>query len=142
VLLAVAGGPEVGRLRALRRLLKTLVADVYLLERDGAVRGVVAVVYRRSLAQGGLVATIDALELLGESSAVDRAGDAKLLAACALSRAERRGCVAVDAAITAPEAVAAIEGAGFAAVAPQRWRSLRSTAARGRTAVADAPEKG
>src|SRR5262249_9315245 len=47
----------------LRRLLKTLVADLYVLERRDAVVGVVAVTYRRSLAHGGLVATIDLLRV-------------------------------------------------------------------------------
>lgn len=147
-LLGVAGGPEPGRVRALSRLTKTLAADVYVLERAAEVRGVVAVAYRRSLARGGLVATIDALQALppaagtgsratdpdatapGEPEEQSRR-DAEALLELALTRARRRGCVAIDAAPPSPHLRAALEARGFVAAAVQLVHSLRAPAAGG-----------
>lgn len=112
-LLHVVGGPEVARVRALRRLTKTLTADLYVLDRTAALHGVVAVVYRRSLAHGGLVATIDALAAWTASSDAQRQHDTAALLACAIGRARRRGCVAIDAAPSEPELRTALAAEGF-----------------------------
>jgi len=132
-LLELVGGPAAGRMRALHRLTRTLVADVYVLERAAALRGVVAVVYRRSLAHGGLTATIDAVRALpetreGDAQTADERADVRALVACAVARAERRGCVAIDAAPTTPDVRAALDEAGFAPGAVQLVRPLRPAA--------------
>ncbi len=128
-LLEVVGGPPAGRLRALRRLTRTLAADVYVLDRGERVCGVVAVVYRRSLAHGGLTATIDTVRTLpGPEAPADMRRDVSALVACAIARAERRGCVAIDGAPTAPELRAALEEAGFVPAATQLVRPLRGAA--------------
>ena len=146
-LLDLVGGPPVGRARALRRLQKTLASDLYVLERDGAIAGVVSIAYRRSLPHGGLVATIDDVRLLGASLAGESDGapfgtfpeqDLEQLLECAVTRAARRGCVAIDTGIADPAVVAALAGRGFAPVAAWRVRSLRTEA---RDADA-APEEG
>ncbi|HEY8515976.1 MAG TPA: hypothetical protein VIS07_10730 [Candidatus Binatia bacterium] len=112
-LLHVVGGPPERRVRALRRLTKTLAADLYVLDRAAEVRGVVAVIYRRSLAHGGLTATIDAVHAWDEAGAEQTRRDTEALVACAIDRARRRGCVAIDAALPAPEVRAALEAQGF-----------------------------
>lgn len=94
-LLAVTGGPEPGRIRALRRILGSLQCDVHLLDGPGDPLGVVAVGYRRSVAEGGLVATVDLLCLLGDGGS-DPVSALETLAACAFERARRRGCVAIE----------------------------------------------
>lgn len=128
-LLHMVGGPEPGRVRALRRLTKTLDADLYVLDRDAAVQGVVAVVYRRSLTHGGLTATIDALAAWTAADAGDRQRDAVALLSCAISRARRRGCVAIDTALHADQVHTALEAEGFTSGASQLVLSLRDGAA-------------
>lgn len=95
ILQPAVGGPTAGRVRALRRLLKTLVADVYVLDRAGRVDGVISLNYRRSFAAGGLVATIDALHVFREEAAT-RQADTALLLQHGLLRANKRGCVAIE----------------------------------------------
>lgn len=124
-LLHAVGGPEAGRVRALRRLTKTLHADVYVLDRDATLHGVVAVVYRRSLAHGGLTATIDALTTWSPAGDDARRRDERALVACALSRARRRGCVAVDSALAQPEIRTALAAEGFLPAATQLVLDLR-----------------
>lgn len=129
-LLDQVGGPPGTRLRALSRILKTLVADVYVIDEGGALRGVVAVTYRRSLAHGGLVATIDLLRALTGEGVCEESRSALTaqLVECALFRARRRGCVAIDASAADPDSAQALERAGFAPVAAVRVCSLRSAA--------------
>ncbi|MEW6268281.1 MAG: hypothetical protein AB1689_03165 [Thermodesulfobacteriota bacterium] len=124
-LLPVVGGPPEGRLRALRRLTKTLAADLYVLDRAAEVRGVVAVVYRRSLAHGGLTATIDAVHAWGDAGAEQARRDTAALVACAVARARRRGCVAIDTSLPAAEVRSALEAQGFTAGASQLVLELR-----------------
>lgn len=124
-LLHAVGGPEVGRVRALRRLTKTLDADVYVLDRAATLHGVVAVVYRRSLAHGGLTATIDALATWSAAGDGARRRDERALVACALQRARRRGCVAIDTALPQPEIRTALAAEGFQPGAPQLVLDLR-----------------
>src|SRR5689334_21660879 len=83
-LLHLVGGPEAGRVRALRRLTKTLTADLYVLDRASEVRGAVAVIYRRSLAHGGLTATIDTIEAWADDGGGASASGAAALLACAI----------------------------------------------------------
>jgi hypothetical protein len=128
-LLHVVGGPEVGRVRALRRLTKTLAADVYVLDRDAVLHGVVAVLYRRSLAHGGLTATIDTVEAWTSDGAAGRSRDAAALLSCAIGRARRRGCVAIDTALASAEIRTALEAEGFTPGAPQLVLGLRDGAA-------------
>jgi hypothetical protein len=125
-LLHLVGGPEAGRVRALRRLTKTLVADVYVVDRDATVLGVVAVLYRRSLAHGGLAATIDTIAAWTSSSSDQRRHDESALLACAIERARRRGCVAIDTALPAPELRTALEAQGFTPSATQLVLALRA----------------
>ncbi|HZR82844.1 MAG TPA: hypothetical protein VFD92_17240 [Candidatus Binatia bacterium] len=125
-LLDHVGGPAAGRLRALRRVLKTLVADVYVLDAGDAVRGVVAVTYRRSLARGGLTATVDLLRAFPAGDAAAGEDVLRALVGCALERARRRGCVTIDSPLADVDAVRALEDAGLAPVATQRELSLRS----------------
>ena len=125
-LLHAVGGPGAGRVRALRRLTKTLVADVYVLDRAAALHGIVAVVYRRSLAHGGLTATIDALSAWGETGEDQRRRDQAALLACALGRARRRGCVAIDASLPDPDIRTALAAEGFLPAAPQLVLDLRA----------------
>ena len=75
-LIPLTSGPMAGRVRALRRLLKTLVADVYVRCSDKEIHGCVAVVYRRSLREGGLTATIDLLFCAEEGAAASLAAAA------------------------------------------------------------------
>jgi len=125
-LLHVVGGPEVGRVRALRRLTKTLTADLYVLDRGSTVHGVVAVVYRRSLAHGGLTATIDAIGAWSEDATGDQTQrDTAALLACAISRARRRGCVAIDTALPSAGIRATLEAQGFSPGATQLVLGLR-----------------
>jgi len=126
-LLDDVGGPPAGRLRCLRRLLKTLVADVYVLERSAGIAGLISVTYRRSLAHGGLVGTIDLLRLhpVADPGAADET--ASLLAACAIDRARRRGCVALESPPVDPATARALERAGLLEVAALRVLSLRSS---------------
>ena len=124
-LLHAVGGPEAGRVRALRRLTKTLAADLYVLDRAASVDGVVAVLYRRSLAHGGLTATIDALSAwTAYGDAVRRRDEAALLA-CAIGRARRRGCVAIDTALPHPDIRTALAAEGFLPAAAQLVLDLR-----------------
>jgi hypothetical protein len=125
-LLENVGGPASSHLRNLRRLLKTLVADVYVLAGAGGLLGVVAVTYRRSLAHGGLVATIDLLRVRASAdSEADRLSAATLVR-CAVDRATRRGCVAVDSAIAEVAVADALEHAGLTRVAAHRLLPLRN----------------
>src|SRR5215831_2776478 len=110
-LLECVGGPPAGRARALRRLEKTLAADVYVIDDGERLVGVVAVIYRRSLAEGGLVATVDWLAPLGDDDDAPAAIGA--LVDCALSRARRRGCVAIDATPGDPRVLDAFRARGF-----------------------------
>lgn len=112
-LLHAVGGPEAGRVRALRRLTKTLAADLYVLDRDATVQGVVAVLYRRSFAHGGLTATVDALATWSSDGDDARRRDEAALVACAIGRARRRGCVAIDSALPEPEIRSALATEGF-----------------------------
>jgi len=98
VLAEYVGGPPARRVRALRRLLATLAADVYVVDRGGTVTALLAVHYRRSLAHGGPLATIDAMRTIGSIDETDRE-DLALLVECALTRAKRRGCVAIDSSV-------------------------------------------
>jgi len=126
-LLDDVGGPLAGRLRSLRRLLKTLIADVYVLEHAAAILGVVCVTYRRSLTHGGLVATIDLLRVRPSPDSGAAEQVAGLLVGCAVERARRRGCVAIDSPVVDPSVTRALERAGMVEVAPQRLLSLRSS---------------
>jgi hypothetical protein len=123
-LLGVVGGAEPARARALRRVLKTLAADVYVLDRDRRIDGVVAVFYRRSLRQGGLVATIDALETFARDAGGDGATDLDALLDHALDRARRRGCVAVDAATDVEPLQRALALRGFQTRTPLWMQAL------------------
>jgi hypothetical protein len=128
-LLHLVGGPPAGRVRALRRLTKTLTADVYVLDRASAVQGAVAVIYRRSLAHGGLTATIDTVAAWASASDERRThDDTALLLACAIARARRRGCVAIDSALATAELRDALEAQGFTASATQLVLDLRGDA--------------
>jgi N-acetylglutamate synthase-like GNAT family acetyltransferase len=129
-LLHLVGGPEAGRVRALRRLTKTLTADLYVLDRASAVQGAVAVIYRRSLAHGGLTATIDTIAAWPHEDTGERAHrDTAALLACAIARARRRGCVAIDTALQRTELRAALEAEGFIPGALQLVLDLRADAA-------------
>lgn len=119
------GGPTAARVRVLRRLFKTLAADVYVLDREGAVAGVVALHYRRSLALGGLLATIDAMMSLRSGAEAIRE-DLSLLMQCALTRAQRRGCVGIDAALADEHVRQLLRDNGFEAGPEQLARALRS----------------
>jgi N-acetylglutamate synthase-like GNAT family acetyltransferase len=122
-LLALTRGPEVGRVRALRRLLKTLAADIYIRRAGGTITGCVGVIYRRSLAHGGLVATIDTLACLtGEPASVVESIE---LLDFALARARRRGCVGVDFATADPNLEAELKNRGFTAPTRQWVANLR-----------------
>lgn len=123
-LIELAGGPPAGRVRALRRLLKTLTADVYVIDREGVLGGVVAVHYRRSLAHGGLLATIDAMVPLRPGDDAGRE-DLSLLVDCAITRAKRRGCVGIDSSIAADDVRLALREQGFESGPEQLGRSLR-----------------
>lgn len=128
-LLHVVGGPEAGRVRALRRLTKTLTADLYVLDRAAAVHGVVAVIYRRSLAHGGLTATIDTVRAWSDDDGGHQARrDTEALVACAIARARRRGCVAIDTAVPADALHGALEAQGFTPHATQLLLDLRDHA--------------
>ena len=118
------GGPGAGRVRALRRLIKTLTADAYVIDRDGAVDGVVVVVYRRSFSQGGLVATIDALEAM-RFGADEIREDIELLVECAVRRATRRGCVGIDTGVAGEIVRDVLVARGFAVGTAQLGRTLR-----------------
>jgi hypothetical protein len=88
-LLGIAGGDRLERY--FRRIVADLGTDLYVAEdREGAIVGLVSVVYARSLACGGLSATLDGA----------RATPAVLdgLLAFAEERARRRGCVRLTAA--------------------------------------------
>jgi N-acetylglutamate synthase-like GNAT family acetyltransferase len=128
-LLNVVGGPQPGRLRALRRLTKTLTADLYVLDRAAEVRGVVAVVYRRSLTHGGLTATIDAVHAWPDGDREQASRDTAALLATAISRARRRGCVAIDTALPCAEVRALLQSQGFTAGASQLVLELRDPTA-------------
>lgn len=126
-LLPVTGGPEPGRIRALRRLLGSLQCDVHVLDGPGGPLGVVAVGYRRSVAEGGLVATVDLLCLLGGGGG-DPGAALETLTVCAFERARRRGCVAIE--IEFPEGLGAEARARVApgdpaAIAARRVHRLR-----------------
>jgi hypothetical protein len=124
-LTSCVGGPNVGRVRALRRLLKTLAADVYVVDRGASVDGVVAVTYRRSLKHGGLLATIDTLATLRSRDTTSQGHeDLHKLVECALSRARRRGCVAIDSTVSSPEALSVLHTRGFAAGPPLLLQAL------------------
>ena len=125
-LIRVVGGPEPARARALRRILKTLVADVYVLERERRIDGVVAVLYRRSVRRGGLVATIDTVESFVEGD-LGREDTARLVA-LALERARRRGCVAIDATVDDEEARRALRESGFASGEARLERTIEPSA--------------
>lgn len=125
VLVEITGGPPAGRIRALRRLLKTLAADVYVVDRRGSLDGVVAIHYRRSLARGGLIATIDAMASLRHRDD-EIHEDLALLVAYALRRAGLRGCVAIDCTVATPEVRNLLDDNGFEAGPRVLARCLRS----------------
>ncbi len=137
-LLPLVVAPPAARVRALRRLLTSLATDVYVqLADDGTetLTGVVAVGYRRSLRHGGLVGTIDTLAALAPTDSGSPASaataaeghaasppppplaDALLdeLLTCAVWRAGRRGCVALEAPCLPARARATAQRAGFIA---------------------------
>src|SRR5262249_37184544 len=125
------GGPEKSRLRALRRRQERLAPDRYVIDEGGRVRGVVAVTYRRSFAEGGLAATLDTLHVFGAPAGVPPEAAAqtideyrRLLVDCALERARRRGCLAFDAAPSDVPTQALLETRGFVALERQRRASL------------------
>ena len=122
-LIPLTSGPMVGRVRALRRLLKTLVADIYVRCSDDEIHGCVAIIYRRSMQQGGLTATIDLLF----STDGGRSGDQvrEELLDLAFHRARRRGCVAIDCATDDKQLARAITARGFQPGATQWVASLR-----------------
>lgn len=124
-LLHLVGGPEAGRVRALRRLTKTLTADLYVLDRATELQGVVAIHYRRSLTYGGLTATIDALAAWAAGADEDRHRDRAALLTCAITRARRRGCVAIDAALSPAEIRTLLAAEGFSPGAAQQVLELR-----------------
>ncbi len=124
------GGPPAGRVRALRRLLKTLSADVHVIDREGHIDGFVSVTYRRSFTHGGLLATVDAMMSFRES-AERRREDLALLATNACHRAEQRGCVAIDGAVVGAEEREALRERGFAAGPEKLERSLRREGGKG-----------
>ncbi len=118
LLAGIVGGPEPGRVRATRRILGSLAADVYLsIEGDGSTSGVFMVAYRRSLLAGGLVAEIDLLRCLAPIPSPAREEVLRLLLEGALLRARRRGCVAVSAGVDDESRGALLERAGFEAFA-------------------------
>ena len=121
----VVGGPVAGRVRALRRLFKTLVADVYVLDRAGRVDGVISLNYRRSFRAGGLVATIDTLHVFREEGA-DRQADTALLLQHGLLRANKRGCVAIEGCEIDPGLAEALHSQGFDSGPALLQRSLRA----------------
>ncbi len=143
-MLGAAQSPPEGQVRALRRLLKTLASDVYVEvsgENPEALSGVVALGYRRSLRHTGLVGTIDTLACLqpppdgvtpegslGETQDLLPAPDAAALQAtfltllrCAIWRAQRRGCVLLEAPGLNPAAEPLAHAAGFVAVQGNLW---------------------
>ena len=122
-LIPLTSGPMAGRVRALRRLLKTLVADIYVRCSGDEVRGCVAIVYRRSLQQGGLTATIDLLFSTEDGESGDQVREELL--DHALQRARRRGCVAIDCATDDPQLARAINARGFQPGGTQWVASLR-----------------
>lgn len=128
LLLPLTAAPEPGRVRALRRLLKSLAADVYLHFEGSTATGCVAVVYRRSLAAGGLVATIDMLAAL--PAAPDAAAEHRSLVQYAVYRARRRGCVSIDGALEGPAAKAA-QDAGLRPAGQQWATTLRPQGEKG-----------
>ena len=105
----VLGATADGRLvRVFRRHLADLGNDVYVAEdAGGELVGVVAVVYRRSLVEGGLAATLDGV----------RAPDGLIegLLAFAEERARRRGCRRLTACLAADDATlrAALVARGY-----------------------------
>ncbi len=124
VLAETAGGPPAGRIRALRRLLKTRAADVYVVDRNESLDGVIALHYHRSLSRGGLIATLDTITSFRGSDGEVRI-DLELLMTYALRRADRHGCVAIDCAVAAPEVRKLLNDNGFEAGPPVLARSLR-----------------
>jgi hypothetical protein len=133
-LLGVVGGPEPARARALRRVLKTLAADVYVIDRDRRIDGVVAVFYRRSVRAGGLVAMIDALETFAGDDGEEnggRAGDLDALLEHAIERARKRGCVAVCAEAAEATLATALGRHSFHPAPPHRVRALAARENRG-----------
>ena len=122
-LISLTSGPVAGRVRALRRLLKTLAADVYIQTSDSEIHGCVAILYRRSLRNGGLTATIDTLV----STQTGRPGEETRqdLLDLALHRARKRGCVAIDCATDDPALTDAIAATGFQPGGAQWVTSLR-----------------
>jgi hypothetical protein len=93
------GVPVEGRLaRVFRRILADLGNDVYVAEdAGGELVGVVSVVYRRSLMQGGLAAVLDGVRTRPEAAPLLDG-----LVAFAEERARRRGCRRLTACV-APE---------------------------------------
>lgn len=118
------GGPATARNRALRRLLSSRTVDVYVVDRAGSLDGIVAVHYRRSLAHGGMLATIDAMISLRQT-ALEGREDLALLTECALVRARRRGCVGIDSGIDPDDARRTLQDNGFTAGPAVLGRSLR-----------------
>jgi hypothetical protein len=88
------------------------------------------VIYRRSLTHGGLTATIDALAAWTPADDPDgRRRDTAALVSCAITRARRRGCVAIDSALGATPIRSALEAEGFTPGASQLVLALRDEAA-------------
>src|SRR5438067_2161073 len=87
-LLGIGGGDRLARY--FRRIVADLGTDFYVAEdREGAIVGLVSVVYARSLARGGLSATLDGARATPAVHAAVLDG----LLAFAEERARRRGCV-------------------------------------------------
>lgn len=84
-LLGLAGGDRLARF--FRRVVADLGTDLYVAEDgDGAIVGLVSVVYARSLVRGGMSATLDGARARAAPALLDR------LVAFAEERARRRGC--------------------------------------------------
>lgn len=98
------------RRRFFRRVLADLGNDVYVAEAaDGALVGVVAVAYLRSLAAGRSAAVLDAARVLPGVDGVVLGALLDVVAA----RARRRGCVALRAAADDPSLAAALRARGW-----------------------------
>ena len=84
-LLGIAGGDRLARF--FRRVVADLGTDLYVAEDgDGAIVGLVSVVYARSVVRGGMSATLDGARARAVPALLDR------LVAFAEERARRRGC--------------------------------------------------
>ncbi len=112
---AVLGRTGDGRTeRFFRRLTRDLAVDVYVAEDgSGAIVGVVTVAYARSLAAGGLAATLEVVRRAAGGGSDD--GLAAGLVDFATDRARRRGCRALAARVATadPDLRAVLLARGF-----------------------------